>query len=892
VSFLYSVGDYVIDTRTKEKVQILEQIIAWDFVSYKVHNSANDIVYKLSEEDIKSIESDESYDLNEFMFLLHLSKVKNDLYTGTVASLTNDVIPLPHQMYVLRKVVSGSNVRYVLADEVGLGKTIEAGLIFKELKSRGLVKRVLVVCPKGLVTQWSLEMQEKFNEKFHVIIPSDFEAIRRISNTENVYSQFDQVISPMDSIKPIEKRMGWDDSKIDKYNEDRIYSIINSDWDLIIIDEAHRVAGSSGEVSRHKLGSMLASASPYLLLLTATPHSGKTEPFLRLMRLLDENSFPNMNALVNEQVSKFLIRNEKREAVDNQGNKLFKNRITKIVQLHWEEKHSFQQQLYDLTTQYVSKKYAKISSSRKMNFGYIFLLIMMQRLVSSSTRAVRVSLEKRIKALETQEINEFKLTDKDIADSTFEELDDVLISNQNETKEDIDSLKEIIRIAKQAEYQFFDVKIDALLDIVDNHLSSDQSQKIVVFTEFVATQEYICDFLEKKSYSVCFLNGSMSMEERNIVISDFKHNKSVLVSTDAGGEGLNLQFANVVVNYDLPWNPMKIEQRIGRVDRIGQSRDVFVYNIVLSDTVESRVRDVLEQKLSVILSELGIDKYADVLDSEVSEANFIQAFMNSIRNPKDLEFSLKPIENELNDQLQNQARFNDILHQDNDFSDLIGSKWNENLPYHLRKMVHYYNLQEIDRKIMLDDAGLLGPDISMILGKEFMVDLSRDVIKIRLSNLDYESGYFMMWEISITSESDSRKILPIFISKDKVLRPMAGQIIWNKIIEEKVSVEVAGSIRLDTVNYLTLHEMSAEFSRKHFEDLKEKHLGLVNESIQKYLYAHKLRVEACNKIGIDNIKVSKLKTLNIEKKKALEDFELKKKIFPEFKLITIALLEV
>ena len=174
-------------------------------------------------------------------------------------------------------------------------------------------------------------MQEKFHEKFQVILPSDYDTIRRLTDNDDVYGQFDQVISPMDSIKPIEKHAGWSEEKVEKYNEERIYAIINSGWDLIIIDEAHRVAGSSGEVARYKLGNLLAQASPYLLLLSATPHNGKTEPFLRLIRLLDADAFPNAKSIVREQVAPFLIRTEKREAIDNNGNLLFKNRITHLV---------------------------------------------------------------------------------------------------------------------------------------------------------------------------------------------------------------------------------------------------------------------------------------------------------------------------------------------------------------------------------------------------------------------------------------------------------------------------------------------------------------------------------------------------------------------------------
>ena len=892
MNLLYRVGDNVIDITTGENVQIIERINAWGFSCYKVYSSINEMIYRLNDEDIVTIDNTRISNVNEFLFLLHLSKVRNELSSGIISNLNQDVIPLPPQLHVLRKVLSGSNIRYLLADEVGLGKTIEAGLVFKELKSRGLVKKVLIVCPKGLVTQWALEMQEKFNEKFNIIQPSDFEAIKRVSNTVNVYDHFDQVISPMDSIKPIEKRVGWDSSKVSKYNDERIYSIINGDWDLIIIDEAHRVAGSSGEVSRYKLGSLLASASPYLLLLTATPHSGKTEPFLRLMRLLDESSFPNTNALVNEQVSKFLIRNEKRETVDNEGNKLFKNRITKVIQLNWDEKYSLQKQLYELTTQYVSRKYSKLSNSHKSNFGYLFLLIMMQRLVSSSTRAVRVSLEKRIHALDSKESVDLKLNDKDIADVGFEDLEDLLVSNYNENKEDIDYIKEIIRVAKQAEYQYFDVKIDALFDIVDNHLNSDTGQKIVIFTEFVATQEYICEFLLKKKYSVCFLNGSMSMDERNNVLSDFRLNKSILVSTDAGGEGLNLQFSNVVINYDLPWNPMKIEQRIGRVDRIGQVRDVFVYNIVLSDTVESRVREVLESKLRIILDELGIDKYSDVLDSEVSEANFIKAFMNSIGNPNDIESSLLSIENEFNEQLQNQATFKGVMHQNNNFDDLIGSKWNDSLPFHMQKMVHFYNLSYQDKKIEIDEKELISQGISELIRSAFKADISKNFLRIRLSNLDYEPGYFMMWEISISDTNETKRFIPLFVNKDEVLRPMAGQIIWNKIIDEKVTIEVLEYCFLDKQLLSKLSTLSENFSRKYFDELKDKYLLGIEESIQKFKYAHNLRVEACTKIGIENIRNSRLRKLELNKDKTMTDFEFQKKIYPEFNLITFAYLEV
>ena len=317
------VGDIVFDKQAECNVQVLEKLEVWGYISYKVFNSATGKVYKVNEDQLTMVGEAGKYNEDYLRYVTLLSKIKNETAGGILSSLSSGIIPLPHQLHVLNRAMENNNIRYILADEVGLGKTIEAGMIIKELKARGLVERILVVCPTGLVTQWASEMQDKFHEKFNIILPSDYDTIRRLTDSDDVYSQYDQVISPMDSIKPLEKHAGWSDEKVEQYNEDRIYSIINSGWDLIIIDEAHRVAGSTGEVARYKLGYLLSQASPYLLLLSATPHNGKTEPFLRLVRLLDEDAFPNVKSIVKEQVAPYLIRTEKREAIDNNGNLLF-----------------------------------------------------------------------------------------------------------------------------------------------------------------------------------------------------------------------------------------------------------------------------------------------------------------------------------------------------------------------------------------------------------------------------------------------------------------------------------------------------------------------------------------------------------------------------------------
>lgn len=390
----------------------------------------------------------------------------------------------------------------------------------------------------------------------------------------------------MDSIKPIEKHAGWTDERVEQYNQERIYSIINSGWDLIIIDEAHRVAGSSGEVARYKLGYLLSQASPYLLLLSARPHNGKTEPFLRLVRLLDEEAFPNARLIVKEQVAPYLIRTEKREAIGNNGNLLFKSRFTHLMTLNWDGRHTLQRELYEKVTQYVAKTYNKALRNKKRNMCLIFLLIIMQRMVTSSTAAVRQSLERRLEVLKDLRTKLGPLTEADLADLDIEEgIEEALEAISLDTEEGIMELEEIIAVARQAEFQHPDVKVETLLDTVDELLSEDRDQKIIIFTEFVATQRYLQRILTAKGYTVTTLNGNMSIDERNEALAEFRDKTNIFILTDAGGEGLNLQFSNIIINYDLPWNPMKIEQRCGRADRIGQKRDVHIYNFIIEDTV-------------------------------------------------------------------------------------------------------------------------------------------------------------------------------------------------------------------------------------------------------------------------------------------------------------------
>ena len=889
---MFKIGEYVFDKNNDDRVQIVDVSTVWDFVSYKVFNPVTGAVYKLSSDAVES--ESRQVNANEYYlrYVAMLSKIKSETSEGILSKLASGVIPLPHQLHVLNRAVSDNNVRYILADEVGLGKTIEAGLIIEELKARGLIKRILVVCPTGLVTQWNIEMEEKFGEKFRIILPEDYDTIRKITDNDDVYGQFDQVISPMDSIKPLEKRIGWSEERIEQYNEERIYSIINSGWDLVIIDEAHRVAGSTGEVARYKLGNLLAAASPYLLLLTATPHNGKTEPFLRLIRLVDEKAFPNMKAVVKEQVAPYVIRTEKREAIDNNGNLLFKNRNTHIVELHWDERHSQQRKLYEMVSSYVSKNYNKALRNRGKNMWVIFLLIMMQRLVTSSTTAVRQSLQKRIKILEEQAFRYESMTEAEFVEIDLEEnMEEAIAAISMDIKSEIEDLNQIVAVAQQAEYQYLDVKVEPLLSIVDDIFAEDRNRKLIIFTEFVATQQYLSKLLKDRGYSTSLLNGSLSIEERNLVLAEFREETNILISTDAGGEGLNLQFANYMINYDLPWNPMKIEQRIGRVDRIGQQRDVEIYNFVLADTVETRVKDVLEEKLSVILREIGIDKYADVLDSETAGVNFTDAYLNSIRNPRNIEYNIKPIEEDLRTQVKNTLRIKDLIREDKDLTEFIGADTSFDIEAALRSMMAYYESSIGNPVLPIDTYGINDERIIKHLKKEIRQDEHSKLLSISIKDFPNEKGWFMLWHLSVAPDGTGGKTIPVFINENGVLRPLAGKRIWDAILDDQRVISVSEGAAVTAEALDTLTKASQDYAYDVFSDMRAEYDRKIEENHRKYDYALSLRFDAASRIGIENIRNHKLNSLAQEKEQMEAQYRQSKQICPDFYLELLAHME-
>ncbi len=633
-------GDWLWSLDDDQPVQVFDSRELWGAESVRVWVPRSNAVAHVPATRLAEIEQSHAPTEHDIVWQSCAARILDALGSDTlVAPLEAGLIPLPHQLQALARAVSGDGVRYLLADEVGLGKTIEAGLIVRELKIRGLVRRVLVVAPAGLVTQWVDEFRLRFNERFHLVLPAWFAALRGaggLDEEDNLWRLRDQVVCPMDAVKPLDARRGWSREEVARHNRQRFEDLVSAGWDLIIVDEAHRLGGSTDQVARYKLGEGLAQAAPYLLLLTATPHQGKTDGFRRLLAFLDEDAFKDGAVLTRAQVSPYVIRTEKRQAIDPQGQPLFKPRRTVLQPVSWEAGDD-QHALYEAVSEYVRVGYNQARAEKRNAIG--FLMLLMQRLVTSSTRAIRTALERRRDVLELPE-GQLSLFGEDIGDEWDsldgqEQMEAALTSRLKALSNERAEVELLLSAARRCEARGPDVKAVALVDWVFRLESeaADSKLKVLIFTEFVPTQAMLREFLEVRGYTVACLNGSMNLDERRDVQRDFAGDTRILISTDAGGEGLNLQFCHVVVNYDLPWNPMKIEQRIGRVDRIGQTHPVLAINMALQGSVELRVREVLEEKLARILSEFGADKLGDVLDSELAGVEFEGAYAKALVSP-------------------------------------------------------------------------------------------------------------------------------------------------------------------------------------------------------------------------------------------------------------------
>lgn len=892
----------------------------WGETAYRVWLPTKDAVVRARAVDLASLESVRP-SVEQILHTTAAAKLLDALEDNLLlAPIQSSVVPLPHQLYALNRAISRDRIRYLLADEVGLGKTIEAGLILRELKLRGRVKRILVVAPKGLVRQWQAEMRLHFGEKFQFIEPSELAAFRQwrsggAGEEENLWRMHDQVICSLDSVKPLEGRRGWSLEQLNAYNRERFEDLISASWDLVIIDEAHRMGGSTSQVARYKLGAALAEASPYLLLLSATPHQGKTDQFMRLMQLLDREAFPDESSVSRDRVRPFVIRTEKRVSINAEGQPLFKPRVTRLQAVAWQARHVAQQRLYEAVTDYVRHGYNQAMATKQRHIG--FLMILMQRLVTSSTAAIRTTLEKRQALLDAPQpqANLFENTSADEwADLDGQSQVDLAMQSGGWELEKSE-VETLLELARETEAAGTDAKAEALLELIYKlqQEEGDPALKVLIFTEFVPTQAMLADYLESRGFSVATLNGSMDLEARTRAQQVFSKDVRVLISTDAGGEGLNLQFCHVIVNFDMPWNPMRIEQRIGRVDRIGQKHMVRAINFVLEDTVEHRVRQVLEAKLAVIAQEFGVDKAADVMDSAVdtlqADPIFDELFVHGLLQPDAIEQECDAVVSQLRSTLAESKKNSDLLTTEHDLDAIEARKWRDHpAQFWLERAITSglaarggsatkvgkawrvkwadgsesaqacFDARTADENPELEWVTLEDPRARAIISELPRFVAGQPLPVIRVTGLpDSVRGIWSLWEISLAAEGLSRKrFLPVFINEEgRPFVPTAKRV-WDLLLTETVDVHAVTGAEESVRWFEASHAAASTQGERIFTELLTEHRARLKEERERAVYAFEARSQAIGRIGLPAVREHRRKRLQQEHDEriaALDDME-------------------
>lgn len=549
-------------------------------------------------------------------------------YDRQFAVSLSGIKTLPHQVEaVYGKMLRQPCLRFLLADDPGAGKTIMAGLLIKEMKLREAIERVLVLCPAPLTIQWQDEMQRWFQEVFEII-----DSAVDQQQLTNPWQQRSQVIASLDYAKQPDVR-------------ERIWQ---QRWDLLIIDEAHKcsartTSGGRGReqkvdpTRRYELASRLTRDADHVLLLTATPHHGDEDKFAHFLRLIDPDLFPEPHRLGPEAAEirrrifrlgadcPWSLRRLKEDLVDLRGNPLFppRNAITVQFALDREEFD-----LYKATTAYINKFIPHRTGGRRTSAALARTVL--QRRLASSACAIHESLRRRrqkqtdlleeLEALPPEKrrrriaqlmglIEDAELEEDDLDESARDQLVDSYTEavELDQIRQEIAVLEDLVEQARRVREQARDSKLAALRECLGRAQFDELSGakgRLLLFTEHRDTLNYLRENLDRWGYSTCEIHGGMNPHQRKAAQERFRREAKVCVATEAAGEGINLQFCHLMINYDLPWNPTRLEQRMGRIHRIGQDREVFAYNFVATQSedgapvIEGQILNRLLEKIA------------------------------------------------------------------------------------------------------------------------------------------------------------------------------------------------------------------------------------------------------------------------------------------------------
>ncbi len=605
---------------------------------------ASELIYRDREAELEILKSGKPWsfdgDAEQFRLVSEAHRIQLAyLFDPLLAVHTSQVEPLPHQITaVYEAMLPRHPLRFLLADDPGSGKTIMTGLLIKEFMARGDLQRCMIVCPGNLVDQWQDELDRRFHLPFEIMTNDKFEAAR----TGNWFAENPLAICRLDKLIR---------------NEDVQEKLKTTDWDLIVCDEAHKMSATiwGGEIrktARRKLGDILSTITRHFLLLTATPHNGKEEDFQLFMSLLDSDRFEGKfrDGVHSVDVSDLMRRMVKEDLLRFDGHKLFPERIAYTVEYELSDAEA---ELYQRVTEYVREEFNRAdklaNDGRKTTVG--FALTVLQRRLASSPEAIYQSLRRRRERLEKRlreeellrrgaevhldwqkdiptissadELDDLEDAPEDELEATEEQVVDLASAAQTiaELKAEIAILTDLEKTALAVRQSQTDRKWDELSKLLQNQSemfdAHGHRRKLIIFTEHRDTLNYLQDRIGSllgRPEAVATIHGGMGREDRKKAETLFTQDKytEILLATDAAGEGINLQRSHLMINYDLPWNPNRLEQRFGRIHRIGQTEVCHCWNLVASQTREGEVYRRLLEKLEEERNALG-GKVFDIL---------------------------------------------------------------------------------------------------------------------------------------------------------------------------------------------------------------------------------------------------------------------------------------
>ncbi|OUJ69895.1 helicase-related protein [Hymenobacter crusticola] len=566
------------------------------------------------------------------------------------------VDPLPHQLEaVYEYFLKMPCIRFMLADDPGAGKTVMAGLLIKELKARGLAKRILIVTPANLTFQWQREMKDKFRENFDVVRGD----VLRANYGSNPWQEKNQVVTSVSWVA---------------LQEDANKSLLRATWDLIIVDEAHKMSAQSedNKTYAYQLGEALSKRTDHMLLMTATPHKGDKKQFQLFLKLLDQDVYADVASLdeaIRQNEAPFYLRRVKEALVTfpdpetGQVKSLFTKREVKTIGFQID---GAEWDFYQGLTRYVEEQSSLAAADDNHARGRAvgFTMAMLQRRFASSLYAVRRSLERMRERREEILKDPEAYRRRQILNRTpdnFDELPDeeqetllemleaaVLAQDPAVLRQDIAALTRLSKQARQLEEQEIGNKLVRLKELLtQQNIFNDPKMKLLIFTEHKDTLDYLVGDGEDGrplgkliswGLNTTQIHGGMKVGDRNTpgtrihAERAFKEEAQVLVATEAAGEGINLQFCWLMVNFDIPWNPIRLEQRMGRIHRYGQEKDCLIFNFVATNTREGRVMTKLFERLSQIENDLDPNHTGKVFNvlGDIFPSNLLEKMLREM----------------------------------------------------------------------------------------------------------------------------------------------------------------------------------------------------------------------------------------------------------------------